>query len=167
MAKDNTYQAIATTTATGSTTSVTLSSIPGTYTDLVLILQGGPGSSGNSLYVQINSDTGSNYSTTDIWGDGTNAESGRTTSATFIRILGRGIGASNNLSNSSITSFMNYSNTTTYKTLLNRSNPASAGATATVGLWRSTSAITSLTVTSESGNLISGSTFTLYGIKAA
>ena len=163
----STYEPIATATASGSTLSITLSSIPSTYTDLILILQSGPGTNGNSIYVQLNSDTGSNYSTTDIWGDGTSAASGRTTSATFIRILGRGVGAPTNLNNNSITSFMNYSNTTTFKTMLNRSNVPSTGTGATVGLWRNTAAISSLTITSESGNLQSGSTFTLYGIKSA
>jgi hypothetical protein len=161
-----TYETIANITASGSTLSVTLSSIPSTYTDLILILQSGPGTNGYSVYVQLNSDTGSNYSTTDLWGDGTSATSGRTTSATFIRILGRGVGAPTNLDNNSITSFMNYSNTTTFKTMLNRGNVPSTGTNATVGLWRNTSAISSLTITSESGNLQSGSTFALYGIKA-
>jgi hypothetical protein len=62
---------------------------------------------------------------------------------------------------------MNYSNTTTFKTMLNRSNVPSTGTGATVGLWRNTAAISSLTITSESGNLQSGSTFTLYGILKA
>jgi hypothetical protein len=117
--------------------------------------------------MQYNGDTASNYSTTDLWGDGSSASSGRTSSATFMRIMGRGTGVANNLNNNGITQISNYSNSTTYKTMLSRSNAAAYGVAATVGLWRSTSAITSLTITSESGNLQVGSTFTLYGIKAA
>jgi len=162
----STYETISNQTLASAAASVTFSSIPSTYTDLILILQSGPGTNGYSVYVQLNSDTGSNYSTTDIWGDGTSAASSRTTSATFIRILGRGVGAPTNLNNNSITSFMNYSNTTTFKTMLNRSNVPSTGTGATVGLWRNTAAISSLTITSEDGNLQSGSTFALYGIKA-
>ncbi len=65
---------------------------------------------------------------------------------------------------------MNYSNTNTYKTALGRVNtPTNAtiypGTTAGVGLWRNTAAITSLTC-SNGENFTSGSTFTLYGIKA-
>jgi hypothetical protein len=66
---------------------------------------------------------------------------------------------------------MNYSNATTYKTWLSRNNRASAsnapGTEALVGLWRSTSAITELVIGLTGGNFDTGSTFTLYGIKAA
>jgi hypothetical protein len=161
-----TYKPIQTQTLGSAVASVTFSSISGAYTDLIIVCQTGPGASGNGVYIQFNGDTASNYSTTDFWGDGSSASAGRTSSATFMRILGRGTGASNNLNNNGITQILNYSNTTTHKTMLARSN-APAGAGGTAGLWRNTSAITSLTITSESGNLISGSTFTLYGIKAA
>jgi hypothetical protein len=65
----------------------------------------------------------------------------------------------------------NYSNSTTYKTVLNRTNYAGSGGwtVASVGLWRDTSAITSIRIAiseTQTGNFISGSTFTLYGIKA-
>jgi hypothetical protein len=65
---------------------------------------------------------------------------------------------------------MNYSNTTTYKTALNRSNQAAGGVDATVGLWRSTAAIDTIRFyanTNGSQNFLTGSTFTLYGIAAA
>ena len=65
---------------------------------------------------------------------------------------------------------MNYSNTTTNKTVLARGNRASSGVVAQVGMWGNTSAITSITidnVDSASANFVAGSTFTLYGIKAA
>jgi hypothetical protein len=65
----------------------------------------------------------------------------------------------------------NYSNSTTYKTTLSRINNAGGttgvGAEANVGLWRSTAAITSITIGGQTGNLSTGSTFTLYGIKGA
>jgi hypothetical protein len=65
--------------------------------------------------------------------------------------------------------FMNYSNATTYKTVLSRSNvAASASVSANVGLWRNTAAITSIKLyVYPSYNFVAGSTFTLYGIKAA
>ena len=63
---------------------------------------------------------------------------------------------------------MNYSNTTTYKTVLTRANIASADVEAVVGLWRSTSAVNQLDVKQGGAVTFSvGSTFTLYGIKAA
>jgi hypothetical protein len=60
----------------------------------------------------------------------------------------------------------NYSNTTTNKTALIRDNFATYGTFARVALWRSTSAITSITLTMSSSTFATGSQFTLYGIKA-
>jgi len=63
---------------------------------------------------------------------------------------------------------MNYANTTTYKTSLTRGNIATVATLATVGMWRSTSAITSIKIERDGSNLLAaGSTFTLYGIAAA
>jgi hypothetical protein len=62
---------------------------------------------------------------------------------------------------------MNYSNTTTYKTILERANQPQAVTNSIVGLWRSTSAISTITMTTSSGTVSAGSTFTLYGILKA
>ena len=67
-----------------------------------------------------------------------------------------------------VANFMNYSNATTYKTTLSRQADASTLAGCNANLWRSTSAITSITLLEELGlSFSSGSTFTLYGIAAA
>jgi hypothetical protein len=63
---------------------------------------------------------------------------------------------------------MNYSNSTTHKTVFARSGSAYTGTNANVGLWRNTAAVTSATVANSSAaNFDIGSTFSLYGIKAA
>jgi hypothetical protein len=63
---------------------------------------------------------------------------------------------------------MNYSNTTTNKTILSRINNAENSTVARVTLWRNTAAISTIFLTEGNGaNFIAGSTFTLYGIKAA
>jgi hypothetical protein len=62
---------------------------------------------------------------------------------------------------------MNYSNTTTYKTVLNRMDDASTYVATNVGLWRSTAAINSITIVAGTGNLPVGLMATLYGITAA
>ena len=64
-------------------------------------------------------------------------------------------------------SIQNYANTTTYKTMISRASDATQNAIAYVGLWRSTSAINSITLSVSAGTFAIGSTFTLYGIKAA
>jgi hypothetical protein len=96
-------------------------------------------------------------------GDGSTASSGRNSNQTLAYIAGS---SSNTTPVLSITQIQNYSNSTTYKTLLSRTSDPTLLTQATVSLWRSTSAITSLVIASN-GNISTGSTFTLYGIAAA
>jgi len=62
---------------------------------------------------------------------------------------------------------MNYANSTTNKTVLSRGNNTGNHTIAYVGLWRSTAAITSMLLGTTGSTWMAGSTFTLYGIKAA
>jgi hypothetical protein len=164
-----TYEPIATTTLVSTATNLSLTSIPGTFTDLILVIRASVDSDGDCRY-RINGDTAANYSGTNIWGTGSTAGSTRLPgqNAGFTNSYG---GFTTTLGNSvQILHFMNYSNTTTYKTILSRTNAAGSGVDATVGLWRSTSAITSIDIGKNSGmggTFQIGSTFTLYGIKAA
>jgi hypothetical protein len=117
--------------------------------------------------MRFNSDTGSNYSRTVLTGNGSSASSDRQTSVTSIGTDYNGYFDGSDFNQAKIIQIMNYSNSTTYKTCLIRSNRAQSGTDAIVGLWRSTSAITSITLGANSLNFATGSTFTLYGIKAA
>ena len=156
----STYTPIATQTLGSATASVTFSSISGTYTDLLIVFNG-TSTAGNSIYTRYNSDTANNYSFTYLYGNGTTASSGRT--ATTGNVYVCDVATSQTMATINV---MNYSNTTTYKTSLNRGGPASTSTDASVGLWRNTSAITSVEVYTNS-TFTTGSTFTLYGIKAA
>ena len=162
-----TYEAIQTTTLGSASALITFSSIPATYTDLILVLDSIQSAApAKWCTVQFNSDTGSNYSWTVLAGNGTTASSGRY-AYTYLPI---GVNTSTNASRQAvITSIMNYSNTTTYKTLLSRANNASLYVEAIVGLWQNTSAINRIDVSLEFGaqTFAVGSTFTLYGILAA
>jgi hypothetical protein len=157
----STYDKIEAKTLGSASTSVTFSTIPATYTDLVLVLAGTIGSGNIDVAVQVNGDTGSNYSRTFLFGDGSSAASGRSSSASSWVPAGLSTTQGN-----MILQFMNYSNTTTNKTFIGRSSIPSVYAVATVGLWRNTAAINSITL-SNTNNFSTGSTFTLYGIKAA
>jgi len=163
----STYEKIATNTLGSATNSITFSSISGSYTDLVLILSiTGFSDPSYSAALRFNSDTGSNYSLTNMYGDGANTGSDRTTSAAQIQCYGKAVGVPNSVSNG-ITNILDYSNTTTYKTALTRWGAAGAGVNANAGIWRSTSAINSVTIFGLNSNTFStGSTFTIYGIKA-
>jgi hypothetical protein len=167
-----TYEPIATYTTVSGDKSVTFSSIPGTYTDLVIIGQWGDSTnSSQSMQVILNNDTGSNYSFTRMNGTGSAAQSARYTSEPAGNV-NQSIGADNTLNLNFTANFMNYSNATTYKTILYRANLTTGtypGAETGVNLWRSTAAITSIKVQNGNGtrNMVVGSTFTLYGIAAA
>lgn len=161
----STYTPIATTTLGSGATSVTFSSISGAYTDLILICNGSTSSSANN-YFQFNGDTGTNYSAIRVSGNGTAADSARDLSINTKMLLdGYGFWTSTYEANK-IIHIMNYSNTTTFKTVLTRANTASQGTDALVGLWRSIAAITSVKFMSDS-TIQTGSTFTLYGVKSA
>ena len=160
-----TYDCIATTALGSSASSVSFTSISGSYTDLILAASVGSASA-EDLRLRFNSDTGSNYSTTMLYGTGSAAGSARTTSATSITAGFYWGGLPSTLS-ALIIHIMNYSNSTTYKTVLTRANNTSQEVDAFVGLWRSTSAITSVTLLpNNSASFASGCMFTLYGIKS-
>jgi len=159
----STYTPIATQTLSSAAASVTFSSIPQGYTDLILVVDNLVDTNGY-CYLRYNNDSSSNYSRTFIVGNGSAANSYRSSNQTQIDFNARtsGTGYLNKMQ------IMNYSNNTTYKTALIRSDMASAESDAFVTLWRSTSAITQINIISPSGSGIqSGSTFTLYGILAA
>lgn len=160
-----TYTAISSQTISGSsTTAVTFSSIPQTYTDLIIVWNGGASANGQ-IYLTFNGDTASNYSDTNMYGTGSAAGSNRRSNNTRIQDLtiftGENIGT---------IQVFNYTNTTTFKTVLGRGGTTTSGGDtyANVGLWRKTpEAITSITLTHGGGNnYTSGTTFSLYGIKA-
>jgi hypothetical protein len=172
-----TYTPIATTTLGSAAISYTFSSIASTYTDLVLVTNAATTHSESTfLYLRFNSDSGTNYSATELYGDGTSAASARSTNRSR-GWIGFDIGMSATLGqNVGIVNIMNYANSSTYKTWLSRLNRASGsydypGTNAIAGLWRNASAITSVEIRASRGdvdyNFAAGSTFTLYGIKAA
>ena len=169
MPAGNTYEAIATQTLGSAAASVTFSSIPGTYTDLVLVMNIGTTANGNDLFMNIGNgsvDTGSNYSYTVLGGNGTSALSARQSNQTRLNI-NYATNTSSAISGNLILNFMNYSNTTTNKTMLIRANNSNYGVDAFAGLWRSTSAINIMTITAGTSTFLANSTFSLYGIAAA
>ena len=159
----DTYIPIAKTTVATAAATVTLSSIPATFTDLILIVQGTlSGGNTGSAGIRVNGDTGNNYSATQLDGDGSSAASYTDTNQSWMNIgILRGNGQSN-----SIFHFQNYANTTTYKTILARGNDGAGYVRAAVGLWRSTSAINSISIYNPSYNYAVGTTLSLYGIKS-
>jgi len=166
MAAGSTYTPIATTTLGSAAATVTFSSISSSYTDLVLIVNmSSTTNAANYLYMQYNGDTGSNYSTTIVGGDGATAVSVRFANRTNFNIDYSATPKTER--GNRIINIMNYANTSTYKTGIVRSTRAGGGTDAIVGLWRSTAAINEIKLTCDSDTFATGSTFTLYGIAAA
>jgi hypothetical protein len=160
----NTYVALDKATVTTATPSITFTGINQGYTDLVLIADITNATGADSLNIRFNGDTTTNYSSTRLQGDGSVAESFRASNTTSMNI-----GYSTNSITTNIFSIMNYSNATTFKTVLGRAGAAGSQVAAKVGLWRKTpEAITSITIlTGSSYNFAVGSTFSLYGIASA
>lgn len=165
MPAGKTYDTIATTTLTTATASVTFSSISGSYTDLVLVSFAAhtADSSSGDIQLTFNSDGGNNYSSTELYGNGSSNLSSSQSNKGFIKWTYGAI----NLRPMVKANIMNYSNTATYKTVLIRDELATNVTSSRVGLWRSTSAITSVKVENPGSSFTSGSIFTLYGITAA
>lgn len=158
----STYEAIATTTLGSNQASVTFSSISQSYTDLILVNNATCTINTQVIGCQYNNDTGTNYSKTYLLGTGSTAFSGGNSNENYA--VG---GDAYDTLNTNIHYFFNYANTTTYKTAIVRSNNAANRVGAWVNLWRNTAAITTIKIFPLSGNFASGSTITLYGIKAA
>ena len=160
-----TYIPIATQTLGANAASITFSSIPGTYTDLRLVLTCTT-SAGDAVAVQFNGDTGTNYSITILEGSGTSASSSKTTSG--IKIILNNIAAtSTTIPSTHSVDVFSYASSTN-KTLLATSSLDQNGSGEVglvVGLWRSTAAITSINLLTNGGNnFATGTIATLWGI---
>jgi len=162
-----TYEKIASTTLSSTQSTVTFSSISNSYTDLVLVMNPiSNTTSGSYPYLRFNGDSGTNYSRTMMQGTGSAAQSDKSSNSSEGYFI-YGNQVTTDAAFNAIVNIQNYSNTTTNKTFLSRTNVASDRTEALVGLWRSTSAITSITIYCGSNSFVSGSTFTLYGILKA
>jgi hypothetical protein len=164
----STYEPIATVTVSGSSTNlVTFSSIPGTYTDLVAVCSIGATTTGVYHNFILNSDTGNNYSRTQLFGNGSTASSYRASNEASAFFDDDVLPNASNTYGVFILNFQNYVNTTTNKTVISRYNNSANRVGATVNLWRNTAAINDIKFSTTGAFYSSGSTFTLYGIKAA
>jgi len=165
----STYTPIATATIASDGQGWDFTSIPSTYTDLRLVIYGRGTYASTTFggYGRLNNDSGTNYSYTRLFSDGTAQSQRNNNTDTFQVGELPSANATTNIFGQSVIDILNYSNTTTYKTLLVRTS--TPGYTFTyVNLWRSTAAINRITFgTAGLNNMKTGSVATLYGIKAA
>jgi hypothetical protein len=172
------YESIATVSLTGTQTTITFSSIPATYTQLQVryIAASTRSTYGfDQLFMRFNSDTGSNYASHQLIGNGSSATAAAQTSATLITVGDRNIGAAMpSTFGGGVIDILDYANTSKYKTarcLTGIDNNGTYDGTFypyinfSSGLWQSTNAINSISFTAQNGDFKANTRFALYGIK--
>lgn len=150
-----TYLSLATLTLTSASATVTFSSIPATFRDLIVVCNFS-GSTAAQMILRFNGDTGANYSGVFMSGSPSGAVSGTLTNFfTNIRTS----------QNATILQVMDYSATNKHKTTLIRANNGDFGEVAAQATrYASNSAITSVALLTNAGTISIGSTFSLYGV---
>ncbi len=174
-----TYEPLSSTTLSSTQSSIDFTSISSSYTDLVISLycQNAAATSGTRTgLLKINSDSGTNYSYLYFMGDGTTVSTTRTSTYSGGIFYGdvprNGTGA--NIFGFARISFFNYAGST-QKSVIAECSVDMAGlggagggyVQRTIGLWRSTSAITSISLLAGGEGFASGTRATLYGITKA
>jgi len=168
------YESIATVTGNGSATTLTLSSIPSTYTHLQVrgIVRNNRASTDDTVIVYFNGDSATgNYSAHGLRGNGTAASAFSTNGG----LDGIGISltpassATANVFNGTVVDILDYKNTNKYKTIRSLGGFDTNGSgfiELRSGAWLNTAAITSITISNGSVSAFSTySSFALYGIK--
>ena len=159
-----TYEKVQSTTLDSTQSSVSFTSISGAYTDLVLIINPIANAASDSYpYIRFNSDSSTNYSRTFFRGTGTATSADRASNEDRGYLIGGNVVQTNNAFNG----IVNINNYSSYSSRTNSPTGTNASAEGLVGMWRSTSAITSITIYCGSNSFVSGSTFALYGILKA
>ena len=164
------FESIATVTVgSGGAANIEFTSIPATYKHLqvrcfsIMSFNDGFGK------LQFNSDTGNNYATHQLYGDGASVGAGANTSVNYIRTTVSALSGTNPLG-ASIVDILDYTNTNKYTTVRTLTGSDTNGAGYMMlqsGVWMNTNAITSLKITANSGNFNQYSSFALFGIKGA
>jgi len=166
------FESIATATGTGSSGTITFSSIPSTYKHLQIRIHGKDTEALYSrvgLIVRANGDTTSNYAYHAIRGDGSTAAASGSSSATSIQTAdGMAGGSEANVYGAAIIDIHDYASTAknkTFRIFIGVDNNGSGHLRLNSGLWMSTSAITSISLLTNNQFWTTGSVFSLYGIK--
>ena len=168
----NTYTLIASSTVgSGGAANIEFTSIPSTYTDLLVKISAREESAANLyLRMRVNGATSASYSIKNVRGTGSVADSYSETASTFAQsgMINPNSSTASTFGNYEIY-VPNYANTSYNKSFssdsVTENNATAAYALLTAILFSSTSAISSLTFYAETGDLAEYSTAYLYGIK--
>ncbi len=167
MAAGITYKKIESTTLGSDQASIEFTSIPGTYTDLVISLIGGQSPLNDAFMIRFNGDTGNNYTASYLLGTGSSRAGSQSNDTNGIINFG-------DLGGAAIETFIEininrYAETNRYKSVLSHYASKQRGRMLlNIGQWRNTNAITTVKLMfTGSDNFKSGTVATLYGIEAA
>jgi len=168
------YDALATITVpSGGAATISFTGIPSTYKHLQLrgIGRSDLSGSGNNIgmYMQFNSDSGSNYNWHELYGNGSAAYAyGQGDTGMNVNPHSPRAGDTASSFAGNVVDILDYANTSKYKTtraLAGNDTNGGGFMHLTSGLWRNTAAITAITLTLESSNFAQYSSFALYGIR--
>jgi hypothetical protein len=164
------YQLISTVFGTGSSSSITFSSIPSTFRHLEIRYVGKLASSAGRLYLRMNGVSSTSYRTHRIRATGSSIGTTDHGSATQIDFQHGFDSSSSNIFAGGVISIFDYSSTsknTTARGFYGTTDPGQATtANLDSGVFFSTEAVNSLTISvSAAINITSDSRFSLYGIK--
>ena len=175
--KQSSYESIATVTVgSGGSSYAEFTSISSSYKHLqirVLARSNSTGDVNDDCSLQYNSDTGSNYVSHALNGNGTAVTAGYNAAASTNRLLKTaGPDASANVFGGGVIDILDYTNTNKYKTARGLGGIDTNGTGGVISLesmlWLNTNAITSIKIAPRFGTLwVEYSTFALYGIKGA
>ena len=164
-----TYEKIATTTLGSANSTISFTSIGSGFTDLRIVMVGKT-TVDTVARMRFNSDTGTNYSEIFIYGDGSTAARYANRNQSYITVGGLNYNWQSATPCFSTTDIFSYAGST-YKTVLHNESfdlNGSGNTASSVGLWRNTAAITTITLTAgASDTFAAGFTATLYGILKA
>jgi hypothetical protein len=156
-----TYIALANVTLSASDSSITFSSIPNTYRDLIIVITGSTTANAD-LGFRFNGDSGANYNFVYMGGNGSTPLSGAANGQSQV-VLDGYFWRSTEVS-TCIATIMDYSATDKHKVTLSRNNVAGGGTDAFANRWASTAAITSVEVRNPAQSFATGTTITMYGV---
>ena len=169
-----TYELIASTTLGSAAANIEFTSIPATFTDLLVVASLRNTATNAGVAIRINSDTGANYSYRGLYGTGSSAGSFVAGSNTYAFAVLLGTESTANVFGNTHIYIPNYAGSTN-KSLFIESTAENNGTTSYIGdtaaLWSNTAAITALRLLSDPGataaNLAANSSAYLYGITKA
>ena len=173
------YESIATATGTGSSGTITFSSIPSTYSSLQIRILGkntATSTGRRSAVLQFNSDTANNYvAYHNLYGDGASAtaDAATTYNGCLVSYMFASSGSGfTDMYGTAIIDIHDYATTTKNKTVrafggvnVNNATAGDQAVTLHSSLWLSTAAINSISVKTDGSNWTAGTTVSLYGIK--